>query len=77
METQFYDAGADDYVMKPFPCRADQLKRELFRIISKNNSVLSASRICTQDGGDDFDDTGATSSLPSSSSLNFSTGHEL
>jgi hypothetical protein len=65
METQFYEAGADDYVMKPFPCRVDPLKHELLRIMSKKSSLFS--RIFASETSDDCDETDVTSSTPSSS----------
>jgi hypothetical protein len=63
METQFYDAGANDYIMKPLPCRADQLKVELLRIVNKDSSLFTASTICASDeAGDDFAEFDSTSS---------------
>jgi DNA-binding response OmpR family regulator len=62
METQFYDAGADDYVMKPFPCRVDQLRQELLRIVSKKSALFTGSKIFSPE---DSDETEVTSSTPS------------
>ena len=36
MERQFMDAGADAFLMKPFPYQKDQLGRELKRILFGN-----------------------------------------
>lgn len=32
-EAEFIEAGADCFAMKPFPCRKDELKQELFRVL--------------------------------------------
>jgi DNA-binding response OmpR family regulator len=34
LEDSFLDAGADCFVLKPFPCRKDALESELIRITS-------------------------------------------
>eukprot|EP00549_Striatella_unipunctata_P004942 CAMPEP_0118686328 /NCGR_PEP_ID=MMETSP0800-20121206/7749_1 /TAXON_ID=210618 ORGANISM="Striatella unipunctata, Strain CCMP2910" /NCGR_SAMPLE_ID=MMETSP0800 /ASSEMBLY_ACC=CAM_ASM_000638 /LENGTH=265 /DNA_ID=CAMNT_0006583355 /DNA_START=234 /DNA_END=1031 /DNA_ORIENTATION=- len=37
-ETIFYQAGADAFLFKPFPCEKETLRQELLRIASLNNS---------------------------------------
>jgi CheY-like chemotaxis protein len=32
-EEEFLQAGADEFMLKPFPCQKDALKRELFRLL--------------------------------------------
>lgn len=44
VEIGFFKAGADFFMLKPLPCKADDLRRELLRIIySQRNSALSDS----------------------------------
>jgi FixJ family two-component response regulator len=39
----FTKAGADDFIMKPFPCEKGALTRELLRILdSRNNATADA-----------------------------------
>lgn len=34
VEVEFLEAGADSFIFKPFPCKKDELKKELLRILS-------------------------------------------
>lgn len=35
LEEQFLDAGGNGFIMKPFPCKADPLRQELFRVLDQ------------------------------------------
>lgn len=45
LEEQFLDAGADSFLMKPFPCDPEQLKRELVRILNRRGSRSQSSSV--------------------------------
>ena len=45
MESPFLDAGADAFMFKPFPCKADELRKTLQRLLElreqkKNDSIV-------------------------------------
>ena len=37
-EEDFYEAGADAFMFKPFPCESEALRRALIRILYKDNA---------------------------------------
>jgi len=39
-ESEFLEAGADLFTLKPFPCEKDALRRELFRVLYAQNGGL-------------------------------------
>ena len=41
MEGPFFDAGANAFMMKPFPCDHGTLKEEIFRIVDSSFSLSS------------------------------------
>ena len=47
-EEDFYEAGADAFMFKPFPCESEALRRALIRILYKDNVA------CGGDAVDDF-----------------------
>ena len=34
LEQQFLDAGANTFVLKPFPCKKDEMRREMLRVLA-------------------------------------------
>jgi DNA-binding response OmpR family regulator len=45
MESPFLDAGADAFMFKPFPCKADELRHTLHKLLEmseqkKNGSIV-------------------------------------
>ena len=40
LEKQFMDAGADAFMMKPFPCEKEELKSELLRVLDSAKREL-------------------------------------
>ena len=36
MEDEFMEAGADSFLLKPFPCEKDELRLELLRVLNSH-----------------------------------------
>jgi DNA-binding response OmpR family regulator len=40
VEELFIEAGADSFMIKPFPCQKEALKQELVRVVSSSKQVV-------------------------------------
>jgi signal transduction histidine kinase/CheY-like chemotaxis protein len=50
IEEEFLQAGADEFMLKPFPCQKDALKRELFRILEHTRVRAPEAYVTTMAG---------------------------
>ena len=40
MRDAFVNAGADDFILKPMPCKPPELKKTLIRILSEDRRIV-------------------------------------
>jgi DNA-binding response OmpR family regulator len=53
LESAFISAGADFFVIKPFPCREDELRFELGRILQRDTQLGDTFNTCNTFISDD------------------------
>ena len=83
MEDEFMEAGADCFVLKPFPCEKDELRRELLRVLSgytamsTNNDMMNGSAGERAPLEDHLNGNANTNTTTNNEMMNSSTGEQV
>lgn len=84
MEEEFLEAGADSFLLKPFPCEKEELRRELLRVLSGLKETKTDPRNMSVDDVAASNSTEATScpkkipaEVPGGDEARHSNGHSV